>query len=134
MKKNETKNMTETRKPKYYIAYGSNLSLEQMAYRCPDARVVGTAVLEGWQLVMCRFATIVPNPAKNTPVLIWEISEKDEQRLDRYEGFPRLYHKKDIPLEVFPMEGGEPVHLEAMFLVSIIFIICFRSFPCFTAV
>lgn len=26
---------------KYYIAYGSNLSVEQMAQRCPDARIVG---------------------------------------------------------------------------------------------
>ena len=112
MKNNETKNMTNN--TKYYIAYGSNLSIEQMAYRCPDARVVGTAVLEGWQLVMCRFATIVPNPAKNTPVLIWEISEKDEQNLDRYEGFPSFYYKKELPVEVFPMEGGEPIQLEAM--------------------
>ena len=27
---------------KKYIAYGSNLSVEQMAHRCPDATVVGT--------------------------------------------------------------------------------------------
>ena len=26
---------------KFYIAYGSNLNLEQMANRCPTARVVG---------------------------------------------------------------------------------------------
>ena len=35
---------------KYYIAYGSNLSVEQMAQRCPDARIVGQAVLEDWEL------------------------------------------------------------------------------------
>ena len=34
---------------KYYIAYGSNLSVEQMAYRCPDAKL-GQAVLAGWEL------------------------------------------------------------------------------------
>ncbi len=28
-------------KMKYYIAYGSNLSVEQMAHRCPDARIAG---------------------------------------------------------------------------------------------
>lgn len=32
---------------KYYIAYGSNLSVEQMAYRCPDAKIAGQAVLAG---------------------------------------------------------------------------------------
>lgn len=35
---------------KYYIAYGSNLSVEQMAYRCPDAKIAGQAVLAGWEL------------------------------------------------------------------------------------
>lgn len=32
-------------KKKYYIAYGSNLSVGQMAYRCPDAKVIGTRSL-----------------------------------------------------------------------------------------
>ena len=32
---------------KYYIAYGSNLNVEQMRYRCPDAKVVGTAEING---------------------------------------------------------------------------------------
>ena len=74
---------------KYYIAYGSNLSVEQMAHRCPDARIIGQAVLEGWELLFRGCATIAPNPKKNTPVLVWEISEGDEKRLDAYEGFPR---------------------------------------------
>ena len=99
---------------KYYIAYGSNLSVEQMADRCPDAKVVGTAILYGWQLLFKGCATIEPNPEKNTPVLVWEISERDEQRLDRYEGFPSFYYKKDLEVETFPMDGGEPVMLTAM--------------------
>ena len=35
---------------KEYFAYGSNLNFEQMAYRCPEATVVGTAKLEGYEL------------------------------------------------------------------------------------
>ncbi|MGN1231560.1 MAG: gamma-glutamylcyclotransferase, partial [Anaerotignum sp.] len=27
---------------KYYIAYGSNLNVRQMKFRCPTARIVGT--------------------------------------------------------------------------------------------
>ena len=99
---------------RYYIAYGSNLSVEQMADRCPDAKVVGTAVLHGWQLLFKGCATIEPNPAKETPVLIWEISERDEKRLDRYEGFPSFYYKKDLEVEVNPMGGGEAMELTAM--------------------
>ena len=32
---------------RYYIAYGSNLSVEQMRHRTPKAKIVGTAVLRG---------------------------------------------------------------------------------------
>ena len=28
---------------RYYIAYGSNLNIDQMSYRCPGAKVVGTS-------------------------------------------------------------------------------------------
>ena len=64
---------------RYYIAYGSNLSTEQMRYRTPDAKIVGRAILYGWQLVFKVHATIEENPKKNTPVLVWEISEADEK-------------------------------------------------------
>ncbi len=101
-------------KKKYYIAYGSNLSMEQMAHRCPDARVVGTAVLYGWQLLFKGCATIEPNPKKNTPVLVWEISERDERSLDRYEGFPDFYYKKNLEVATFPFDGGEPEMLTVM--------------------
>ena len=36
---------------KYYLAYGSNLSVAQMAQRCPDAVYVGTAVLTDYRLL-----------------------------------------------------------------------------------
>lgn len=101
-------------KKKYYIAYGSNLSVEQMRHRTPDAGIVGTAVLYGWQLLFKVHATIEPNPKKNTPVLVWEISERDEKNLDIYEGFPGYYYKKDLEIEVFPLEGGQPRQLTAM--------------------
>ena len=99
---------------RYYIAYGSNLSTEQMAFRTPDAKIVGTAILYGWQLLFRCHATIEPHPGRNTPVLVWEISEQDEKNLDRYEGYPVYYYKREIPVEVFPMDGNEPVQLTAM--------------------
>ncbi len=100
-------------KKKYYIAYGSNLHLKAMAGRCPDAKVVGTGVLEGWQLLFKGCATIEECPGKNTPVAVWEISERDEKRLDVYEGFPGFYYKQDLALEVIP-KGGEPLTVTAM--------------------
>ena len=38
-------------KKRYYLAYGSNLNRKQMEMRCPGAKVVGTALLEGYELL-----------------------------------------------------------------------------------
>ena len=45
---------------KMYIAYGSNLSVEQMAHRCPDAKVAGMAAIRDWKLVFRVHANIEP--------------------------------------------------------------------------
>lgn len=77
-----------------YIAYGSNMSIEQMAYRCPDAYVVGVGYLEGWKLEFYLHATVEPVSRNGkVPVVVWEISENDEKSLDYYEGVPSYYTK-----------------------------------------
>ena len=85
---------------KYYIAYGSNLSVEQMAYRCPDAKVIGTAVIEGYALLFKGCATIEPREGRTVPVLVWEISPGEAKSLARYEGYPHFYYNKDMALPV----------------------------------
>ena len=40
-------------KETYYFAYGSNMNLDQMAYRCPAASVVEKVKLEGYRLTFC---------------------------------------------------------------------------------
>jgi len=34
----------------------------------------------------------------STPVVLWEITPKDETNLDEYEDYPTLYYKQDIPV------------------------------------
>ena len=99
---------------KYYIAYGSNLSVEQMKFRTPDAVIVGTGILQDWQLLFRRFATIRKSAGFNTPVLVWKISEQDEKNLDIYEGFPRSYVKKDMKVTVTSPDGKNLGSLTAM--------------------
>ena len=36
---------------RYYIAYGSNLNIDQMSYRCPGAKVVGTSKIPDFELL-----------------------------------------------------------------------------------
>ncbi len=93
---------------KYYIAYGSNLSRQQMAQRCPGAKIVGGAVLKGWQLLFGYYATVEPAEGKGTPVLVWEITSAQEQQLDEYEDYPKLYRKAELAVECTPLDEGTP--------------------------
>lgn len=84
-----------------YIAYGSNTNLSQMRCRCPNSKLLGISQIEGYALEFHggnggAVATIVPREDSRVPVVLWEISERDERNLDRYEEFPRLYFKKDF--------------------------------------
>ena len=99
---------------RYYIAYGSNLSVEQMKHRTPDAKIVGTATLQGWRLLFKGCATIEPKEGREVPVLVWEITDSDEASLDRYEGYPTFYYKRELPVRVTPLDGGAPRELTAM--------------------
>lgn len=52
-----------------YFAYGSNINLYQMDYRCPDATVVGPVALENYELLFRRggFATIRAQGGRKGP-------------------------------------------------------------------
>lgn len=78
------------------------MNLDQMAYRCPESEVIGTARLEGYRLSFAGgsgVATILPCPGSHVDGVLWDISEADEQNLDYYEGFPRLYGKENVTVK-----------------------------------
>ena len=90
---------------RYYIAYGSNLNIPQMRMRCPGARIIGTSVIEDYQLLFKgsktgSYLTIEPMEGAEVPVVIWEVTESDEKALDRYEGYPNFYYKKEMTLDI----------------------------------
>lgn len=97
---------------RYYAAYGSNLNIQQMQWRCPDAKIVGTAIIDGYELLYKgsktgSYLTIEPSVKNHVPVAIWEVSSKDELALDRYEGYPRFYYKKEMLLPVKNWNTGK---------------------------
>lgn len=89
---------------KLYIAYGSNLNVDQMRKRCPNATLVETGFLKDWELIYRgsmtgAYATIRRKVGSYVPVGIWHITPDDEQFLDIYEGYPRFYQKYNIDYE-----------------------------------
>ena len=84
-----------------YVAYGSNLNLRQMAMRCPTAKLIGTGVIDDYELQFKgmphgAFATISKKEGMSVPVAVWSLRPKDEKALDSYEGYPSHYHKEDL--------------------------------------
>lgn len=92
---------------KLYIAYGSNLNLIQMTTRCPSATIYSVGQLNNRELIFRgspknSHATIRRCKGKRVPVLVWDIKSSNEKSLDRYEGYPIYYFKKNITVD---MEG-----------------------------
>lgn len=98
---------------RYYLAYGSNLNIEQMSYRCPEAVIAGSATLEDYRLLFRGRATgacltIEKCKDAKVPLGVWLVSQEDERKLDRYEGYPHLYYKKD--LDIVLENTGKKIH------------------------
>ena len=99
-------------KKRYYIAYGSNLNIRQMRMRCPSARIIGISEIPDYELLFKgsktgSYLTIEPKEGSRVPVAAWEVSAEDELALDRYEGFPTFYYKKEILLPIKGIRSGK---------------------------
>ncbi|KAF3939706.1 hypothetical protein ABW19_dt0206817 [Dactylella cylindrospora] len=101
---------TSTPEPaeKLYFAYGSNLSFEQMAKRCPQSRFIGRARLHQYKFQINErgYANVLNvkhhDPQAFVDGLCYLLTEQDEARLDRAEGVPTAYIKKMLDAEFFP--------------------------------
>lgn len=97
---------------RYYIAYGSNLNVRQMRMRCPGARIIGTSEIKDYRLLFKgsmtgSYLTIEPEEGATVPVAVWSVTEEDELALDRYEGCPSFYYKKELTLPVKGIRTGK---------------------------
>ncbi len=87
---------------------------EQMLQRCPHSPLSGTGWLHGWRLTFAggdigwegALATVVEDPQSQVFVVLYDVSDEDEQSLDRWEGSELGIHRK-IRLRI--ETGGEPV-------------------------
>ena len=94
----------------YILAYGSNLNLGRMESRCPQCSVEGTTEIPGYRLLFKQsktgaYATIEQDANYSVPGVIYRISYDSEQMLDRCEGYPRYYYKREFFLPVRDLNG-----------------------------
>lgn len=95
-----------------YAAYGSNMDSAQMAERCPHSPQAGTGWLESWRLTFGgedlgwqgALATVVEADNERVFVVLYEVSDNDEQALDRWDGATLGYYRK-LKVRVATLEG-----------------------------
>ena len=88
----------------YYFAYGTNLNRELMRKRCPDSRPGLTATLHNYKLVFVGWsrqwrggvASIKPFRGERVLGAVYELSNLDLSRLDKYEGYPGSYNRLNV--------------------------------------
>lgn len=107
---------------KYYLAYGSNLNVQQMALRCPTAKAIGTAIIKDYELLFKgsktgAYLTIEPKVGAEVPVAVWSVEPADEQRLDVYEGYPTFYYKAELDLPVRYFSGKTVVRKAFVYIM-----------------
>lgn len=113
-----------------YFAYGSNLSLSQMATRCPSSPYLGLARLPAhtWLINSRGYANIVsaPPPDSHHPSgsagdeeaedavwgLVYDLTPEDEVKLDRNEGVPTAYTKAYLPADFWKCESKTPAKVD----------------------
>ena len=91
-----------TEQTQYYFGYGSNLSKEQMAIRCPESKYYASGTLFGysWLINARGYASI--KPSENDFVLgeIFTLSQQDVDYLDIYESVEEgMYLKFNLSVE-----------------------------------
>ena len=79
-----------------YLAYGSNLCADQMAWRCPAAVPGEVLRLDGWRFIINGegFATLLPEGGSVAWGLVWHLTEACEAALDTYEGVETGEYRK----------------------------------------
>jgi cation transport regulator ChaC len=84
-----------------YFAYGSNMNRTAMAARCPEARAVGPAVLEGYRFFVGidGWGSVRPRAGDSVHGVLWWLTPRDIAALHAYEILHKgLYKVRHLPV------------------------------------
>ena len=86
----------------YYFGYGSNLSKEQMAIRCPESKYFTSGKLldYSWLINARGYASIKPSEGEFVLGEIFALSQQDISNLDIYESVEEgMYLKSNLSVQ-----------------------------------
>jgi gamma-glutamylcyclotransferase (GGCT)/AIG2-like uncharacterized protein YtfP len=97
-----------------YFAYGPNLNRKHMAEKCPGSKPLYSVMLPNYKLIFTDWsrewrggvASIKPVKGDKVTGAIYEITDIDLNKLDRYEGYPVRYNRLKVTVWT---DDGDPV-------------------------
>ena len=87
-----------------YFAYGSNMHRSAMKRRCPGARALGPATLEGYRFFvgLDGWGSVTPSPGHAVHGVLWRLTPRDMAALHAYE----LLHQGLYTVRYLPLRHG----------------------------
>lgn len=84
----------------YYFAYGSNIPSKYIKQHCPSAEFVGVGFLNDYELNYNYYADINAKKGEKVLGVVYCIDKRELARLDYYEGYPNLYKRYNVEIDV----------------------------------
>jgi hypothetical protein len=87
-----------------YFAYGSNMQRAAMQARCPGAKAIGPAALQGYKFFIGidGWGSVKPSPGAIVHGIVWRLTPRDTAALHAYE----LLHKGLYDVRYLPVRLG----------------------------
>jgi cation transport regulator ChaC len=87
-----------------YFAYGSNMNRATMTQRCPAARAIGPAILQGYKFFVGidGWGSVRPAPGEAVHGVLWRLTPRDIAALHAYE----LLHQGLYDVRHLPVRNG----------------------------
>jgi cation transport regulator ChaC len=97
-----------------YFAYGSNMDRAAMRRRCPQARAVGPASLDGYRFFVGvdGWGSVAPKLGEVVHGVLWRLSPRDIAALHAYELLHKgLYKVRHLPVRLGPRRRPAMIYL-----------------------
>lgn len=98
----------------HYFAYGANMDRTHMRSTAPGAVHLGAATLGAYRVAIARagYGTLVPDPQQVVYGILWRLTPRDEEALDRFEAVDRgVYRKGSLRVRAGDREVEAMVYL-----------------------
>ena len=98
-----------------YFAYGANMNRAGMQMRCPSARAIGPASLDGYRFFVGidGWGSVKPSPGWSVHGVLWRLTPRDVAALHAFE----LLHKGLYDVRYLPVRVGARRALAMLYLL-----------------